>query len=137
VSARTSKPEMRILASCSSAIIVSSYPFRYLLSKCTSLLISILYSFSGVLYMRHNLADTGTSHTGSLADSPDIIIKNSPVSNPHATYSTPASIASDTESDPDVLTGQANSRCTCESGTVGETRRTCLRRFTGRPRQLW
>ncbi len=61
-----------------------------------------------LLYMRHNLADTGTSHTGSLADSPDIILKNSPVSNPQATYSTPATIASDTESDPDVLTGQAN-----------------------------
>jgi hypothetical protein len=60
------------------------------------------------LYIRHNLADDGTSHTGSLSDSPDIILKNSPVANPQATYSTPASIASDTESDPDVLTGQAN-----------------------------
>ena len=60
------------------------------------------------LYMRHNLADDGTSHTGSLADSPDIIVKNNPVANPQATYSTAASIASDTESDPDVVTGQAN-----------------------------
>ncbi|HLW54109.1 MAG TPA: hypothetical protein VKW06_14825 [Candidatus Angelobacter sp.] len=60
------------------------------------------------LYTRHNLADDGTSHTGSLSDSPDIIVKNNPVANPQATYSTPASINSDTESDPDVLTGQAN-----------------------------
>jgi hypothetical protein len=60
------------------------------------------------LYIRHNLADDGTSHTGSLSDSPDIILKNAPVANPQATYSTPASIASDTESDPSVLTGQAN-----------------------------
>ena len=62
----------------------------------------------GTLYLRHNLADNGTSHTGSLSDSPDIIVKNNPVANPQATYSTPASIASDTESDPDVLTGQPN-----------------------------
>ncbi len=61
------------------------------------------------LYIRHNLADNnGTSHTGSLADSPDIILKNTPVANPQATYSTPASINSDTESDPDVIDGQAN-----------------------------
>jgi hypothetical protein len=60
------------------------------------------------LYMRHNLADNGTSHTGSLSDSPDIIMKNNPVADPQATFSTPASIASDTESDPDVLTGQTN-----------------------------
>lgn len=61
-----------------------------------------------ILYTRHNLADTGTSHTGSLSDSPDIIVKNNPVSNPQATFSTAASIASDTESDPFVLTGQDN-----------------------------
>ncbi len=61
-----------------------------------------------VLYMRHNLADDGTSHTGSLSDSPDIILKNNPVANPQATYSTSASINSNTESDTDVLTGQAN-----------------------------
>ena len=60
------------------------------------------------LYIRHNLADDGTSHTGSLSDSPDIILKNNPVANPQATYSTPASIASDTESDPDVITGRDN-----------------------------
>jgi hypothetical protein len=60
------------------------------------------------LYMRHNLEDDGTSHTGSLSDSPDIILKNAPVADPQATYSTAASIASDTESDPDVITGQAN-----------------------------
>lgn len=60
------------------------------------------------LYVRHNLADDGTSHTGSLSDSPDIILKNSPVANPQATYSTPASISSDTESDANVVTGQPN-----------------------------
>src|SRR6516162_9072576 len=43
------------------------------------------------LYMRHNLADDGTSQTGSLASSPDIIVKNNPVANPEAIYSTPAS----------------------------------------------
>lgn len=61
-----------------------------------------------LLYTRHNLADDGTSHTGSLSDSPDIILKNNPVSDPQATFSTTASINSDTESDPDVLTGRDN-----------------------------
>jgi hypothetical protein len=61
-----------------------------------------------LLYTRHNLADDGTSHTGSLSDSPDIILKNDPVANPQVIFSTLASIASDTESDPDVITGQAN-----------------------------
>lgn len=61
-----------------------------------------------ILYTRHNLADDGTSHTGSLSDSPDIIVKNNPVANPQATYSTPASINSDTESDPDVFAGKPN-----------------------------
>jgi hypothetical protein len=61
-----------------------------------------------ILYMRHNLADNGTSHSGTLSDSPDIILKNNPVANPQATYSTPASITSDTESDPYVVTGQGN-----------------------------
>lgn len=60
------------------------------------------------LYIRHNLADNGTSHTGTLSDSPDIIVKNNPVTNPQATYSTPASIASDTESDAAVLDGRPN-----------------------------
>jgi hypothetical protein len=60
------------------------------------------------LYMRHNLADDGTSHVGALSLSPDIIVKNAPVSNPQATYSTPASIASDMESDPEVIGGQDN-----------------------------
>lgn len=60
------------------------------------------------LYLRHNLADDGTSQTGPLATSPDIIVKNNPVANPQATYSTPASINSDTESDPNVITGQDN-----------------------------
>lgn len=60
------------------------------------------------LYLRHNLDDDGTSQTGSLASSPDIILKNNAVANPQATYSTPASINSDTESDPNVLTGQDN-----------------------------
>lgn len=61
-----------------------------------------------LLYTRHNLADDGTSHTGSLSDSPDIIVKNNPVADPQTTFSTTASINSDTESDPDVLTGQDN-----------------------------
>jgi len=60
------------------------------------------------LYLRHNLLDDGTSQTGSLASSPDIIVKNSPVANPQATYSTQASIDSDTESDPNVIDGQDN-----------------------------
>ena len=58
--------------------------------------------------MRHNLADDGTSQTGSLASSPDIIVKNNPVANPQATYSTPASINSDAESDPNVIGDQDN-----------------------------
>jgi hypothetical protein len=60
------------------------------------------------LYLRHNLADDGTSHTGPLANSPDIIVRNDTVPDPQATFSTPASINSDTESDPSVLTGGAN-----------------------------
>jgi len=60
------------------------------------------------LYLRHNLADDGKSHTGSLSVSPDIIVKNAAVANPQATYSTPASIANDMESDPAVITGQIN-----------------------------
>jgi len=60
------------------------------------------------LYLRHNLADDGTTHTGSLSDSPDIILKNTPVANPQITFSTAASINSDTESDTAVLSGQAN-----------------------------
>jgi hypothetical protein len=60
------------------------------------------------LYMRHNLQDDGTSQTGSLSDSPDIILKNNPVANPQATFSTPASINSDTESDANVFDNQDN-----------------------------
>jgi hypothetical protein len=60
------------------------------------------------LYIRHNLADDGASHTGPLSDSPDIIVKNNPVANPQATFSAPASIGSDTESDPSVRAGQPN-----------------------------
>ncbi len=60
------------------------------------------------LYVRHNLADDGTSHSGPLANSPDIIVKNNAIVNPQATYSTPASINSDTESDPNVLTSGDN-----------------------------
>ena len=70
------------------------------------------------LYMRHNLADDGTSHTGSLSDSPDIILKNNPVAIPQATYSTAASIASDTEKRsgcPD-RTGQLRLHAGLESG---------------------
>ena len=60
------------------------------------------------LYMRHNLADDGTSHTGSLSDSPDIILRNNAVANPQATFSTATSVGSDAESDPYVIAGQAN-----------------------------
>lgn len=60
------------------------------------------------LYLRHNLDDDGTSQVGPLATSPDIIVKNNPVANPQATYSTVASINSDQESDPDVIDGQDN-----------------------------
>jgi hypothetical protein len=60
------------------------------------------------LYMRHNLCDDGTSHVGPLAHSPDIIMKNNPITNPQGTFSTTASINSDTESDPFVLDGQDN-----------------------------
>ena len=65
-------------------------------------------SMSPTLYIRHNLADDGTSHTGSLSDSPDIIAKNNPVAIPQAAYSTAASIASNTEGDADVIDGQTN-----------------------------
>jgi len=60
------------------------------------------------LYLRHNLADDGTSETGPLANSPDIIVKNNPVANPQATYATTVSINSDSESDPAVKDGQDN-----------------------------
>src|SRR5579864_5827209 len=59
-----------------------------------------------ILYTRHNLADDGTSHTGSLSDSPDIIMKNNPVANPQATFSSSFSDNTTTESDADVLPGQ-------------------------------
>jgi hypothetical protein len=71
------------------------------------LAIDNLYPLS-CLYIRHNLADDGTSHTGPLANSPDIIVKNGAVANPQATYSTPASIASDTESDAEVVNTHDN-----------------------------
>jgi len=66
LSARTSKLEMRIPTSCSSAIIVSSNPLCYHFSKCTSLLISILDSFPGVSagYPRH-IIPTGLTCFGS------------------------------------------------------------------------
>jgi hypothetical protein len=60
------------------------------------------------LYLRHNLADDGTSHSGTLGSSPDIIVKNAEVPNAQAIYSTPASIASDTESDPYVVDNVTN-----------------------------
>ena len=60
------------------------------------------------LYLRHNLADDGTSHTGSLSNSPDIIVKNNSVADPQTTYSTLASIGNDMESDANVLTKQDN-----------------------------
>lgn len=60
------------------------------------------------LYMRHNTADNGTSHSPPLSTSPDIIVKNNQVANPQTTYSTAQSIGSSTESDPSVLKGQTN-----------------------------
>jgi hypothetical protein len=60
------------------------------------------------LYLRHNLADDGTSHTGMLSRSPDIIVRSAPVADPQTTFSTAASIANDMESDPAVVTGQPN-----------------------------
>jgi hypothetical protein len=60
------------------------------------------------LYIRHNTSDDGTSHAPPLSSSPDIIYKNASVADPQATYSTPASIASANESDPNILTGQTN-----------------------------
>jgi len=59
------------------------------------------------LYMRHNLADTGTSHVLPISDSPDIILRNSQVAHPQSKYSTTASIANDNLGE-HVLTGQAN-----------------------------
>ena len=68
-----------------------------------------VYPFSAPsLYIRHNLCDDGTSHVGPLSNSPDIILKNNSVANPHSTFSTPSSINSDTESDPFVVEGQDN-----------------------------
>lgn len=55
------------------------------------------------LYLRHNLADAGASHAPPLAKSPDIIVRNSVVATPQATFSSVASLNSDTESDPTVL----------------------------------
>ena len=60
------------------------------------------------LYFRYNLDDDVTSQTGPLSSSPDLIVKDTAVANPQATYSTPGSISSDTESDPSVLGGQDN-----------------------------
>jgi len=60
------------------------------------------------LYLRHNLTDDGTYEVGPLADSPDIIVRNNVVASPQATFSTAASIASATESDPNVLDTQDN-----------------------------
>ena len=60
------------------------------------------------LYMRRDLSDDGTSHSGALPVSPDIIVKNSAVADPQATYSTAASIASDSESDANVIESQDN-----------------------------
>jgi hypothetical protein len=60
------------------------------------------------LYLRHNTADNGTSHSPPLSTSPDIIMKNAQVTNPQATFSTPASIASANESDSSVLASRTN-----------------------------
>jgi hypothetical protein len=61
-----------------------------------------------LLYIRHNLADDGTTHNGPLSSSPDIIVRNSAVADPQTTFSTPASVASMNESDPFVIDGQPN-----------------------------
>jgi hypothetical protein len=61
-----------------------------------------------LLYMRHNTADDGTTHAPPLSQSPDIIVRNNPVADPQTTFSTPQSIASATESDPEVIDTQAN-----------------------------
>jgi len=58
------------------------------------------------LYIRHNLSDTGTSHTRPLSKSPDIIVRNNVA--PSVIFTTPLSIYSDDESDPYVLGGQEN-----------------------------
>jgi hypothetical protein len=58
------------------------------------------------LYIRHNLADDGTSHTGPLSKSPDIIVKNNVMAS--VLFTTPLSVNSDDESDPYVLDGQEN-----------------------------
>src|SRR5260370_19501907 len=58
------------------------------------------------LYIRHNPADNGTSHTAPLPLMPDIIVRNSVVAS--SQFSTQISLYSDTESDPNVLTGQQN-----------------------------
>ncbi|HSY47972.1 MAG TPA: hypothetical protein VLC46_04095 [Thermoanaerobaculia bacterium] len=58
------------------------------------------------LYIRHNLADNGTSHTGPESKSPDIIVKNTLF--PQDQFATQISIASDNESDRSVLAGQTN-----------------------------
>jgi hypothetical protein len=58
------------------------------------------------LYLRHNLTDDGTTHTGSLSDSPDIIVTGTQSGDPQTQYSTAASIASDLQSDPAIIAGQ-------------------------------
>jgi hypothetical protein len=58
------------------------------------------------LYLRHNLADDGTTHTGSLSDSPDIIVTSTQSSDPQTQYSTVASIDSETQSDSAIIAGQ-------------------------------
>ena len=72
------------------------------------------------LYLRHNLDDDGTSQTGALASSPDIIVKNNVVVNPQATYSTPASINSDTEVTR-MCSAARTTTCTCACGIVART----------------
>jgi hypothetical protein len=65
------------------------------------------FTVSGpLLYLRRNLADDGASHTGSLSDSPDVIVNSTQASDPQTQYSTAASIASDTQSDPAIIAGQ-------------------------------
>jgi hypothetical protein len=60
------------------------------------------------LYLRDNLTDDGTTHSGPLSMSPDIIVRNAVVADPQTTFSTAASIANDMESDPTVGVGHTN-----------------------------
>jgi hypothetical protein len=93
------------------AVLARHYPFGVPAEKLPTdpggFWIDNVYPLS-CLYVRHNVPDDGTSHSGVLAVSPDIIVRNSATVDPQATYSTPASIASATESDTFVIDTQDN-----------------------------